>query len=65
VRWSIGGERHVHGTEDGTAFVRELFVTHGDAVRDLEVRRSTLEDTYLTMVSRSEGALSPAGKEAR
>jgi len=53
VRWTSGGQRHVHATEDGTAFTRELLARHDD-VHDLEVRRTTLEDTYLTMVARSD-----------
>jgi ABC-2 type transport system ATP-binding protein len=59
VKWSVGGERFVHSAEDGTAFVRDLFAEHGDRLADLEVRRATLEDTYLAMVRRYEG--SPAG----
>ncbi|MDD9206980.1 ABC transporter ATP-binding protein [Georgenia sp. 10Sc9-8] len=53
VRWTQGGQRHVHASQDGTAFVRELFGQHGDMVEDLEVRRTSLEDTYLAMVARS------------
>ncbi|HLS74454.1 MAG TPA: ABC transporter ATP-binding protein [Actinomycetaceae bacterium] len=57
VRWTAGGQRHVHATDDGTAFVRDLFARQGEDVADLEVRRTTLEDTYLAMVARSaEGA---------
>jgi ABC-2 type transport system ATP-binding protein len=54
VRWSCNGDRYVHATEDATAFVRELFAQHGEAVRDLEVRRASLEDTYMAMVHRDE-----------
>ncbi|HLT84305.1 MAG TPA: ABC transporter ATP-binding protein [Phototrophicaceae bacterium] len=54
VRWSADGERHVHATSDGTAFVRDLLARLGEEVSDLEVRRSTLEDTYLAMVARSD-----------
>ena len=54
VRWSIDGEHFVHATSDATAFVRELLTQHGDRVSDLEVRRASLEDTYLTMVQRHE-----------
>ena len=50
VRWMIDGQRHVHATTDGTAFVRELLAQHPE-VHDLEVRRATLEDTYLAMVA--------------
>jgi ABC-2 type transport system ATP-binding protein len=54
VRWACDGERFVHATEDATTFVRRLFEQHGDAVTDLEVRRASLEDTYIAMVQRFE-----------
>jgi ABC-2 type transport system ATP-binding protein len=54
VRWSLDGERLVHTSEDATAFVRELFAQYGERVADLEVRRATLEDTYMAMVQRYE-----------
>lgn len=53
VRWSSGGERYVHAADDATAFVREL-LAHDDEIRDLEVRRATLEDTYMKLVHRHE-----------
>ncbi|HEY6609379.1 MAG TPA: ABC transporter ATP-binding protein [Candidatus Limnocylindria bacterium] len=55
VRWTRGDDRFVHSTLDATAFVRELLTEAGDPVVDLEVRRATLEDTYLTLVRRHEG----------
>lgn len=55
VRWSRAGEVFVHSTEDATAFVRRLLGEHDD-VADLEVRRASLEDTYITLVQRYEGA---------
>jgi ABC-2 type transport system ATP-binding protein len=54
VRWSRNGETFVHSTEDATAFVRALLAEHDD-VADLEVRRASLEDTYLSLVERYEG----------
>jgi ABC-2 type transport system ATP-binding protein len=54
VRWSRGGERFVHATPDATRFVRELFAQYGDEVADLEVRRASLEDTYMELVHRHE-----------
>jgi len=56
VRWSRGGERFVHATPDATRFVRELFAQYGEEVADLEVRRASLEDTYMAMVHRQERA---------
>lgn len=54
VTWSVSGQRFVDATEDPTGFVRRLFAQHGDELDDLEVRRATLEDTYLEMVHRHE-----------
>ncbi|RZT64333.1 ABC-2 type transport system ATP-binding protein [Microcella alkaliphila] len=55
VRWTARGERFVHSTESATRFVRDLLARDPD-VDDLEVRRTTLEDTYLTMVAQHEAA---------
>lgn len=54
VRWLQGGERHVHATADATAFVRDLLARHATGIDDLEIVRTTLEDTYLAMVRRHE-----------
>jgi len=54
VRWSRGGVHLVHSTDDATRFVRELVAQHGEEVADLEVRRASLEDTYMAMVHRYE-----------
>lgn len=54
VRWTVDGGRFVHTTAESTKFVHELFRQHGDAIDDLEVRRISLEDTYMTLVERHE-----------
>ena len=54
VRWARGGEHFVHASEEPTPFVRGLFDQYGDEITDLEVRRASLEDTYLAMVQRFE-----------
>ncbi|MGH3900239.1 MAG: ABC transporter ATP-binding protein, partial [Pseudonocardiaceae bacterium] len=54
VRWSRAGEHFVHPTSDATGFVRQLFAQHGDEIADLEVRRTSLEDTYMALVHRQE-----------
>jgi ABC-2 type transport system ATP-binding protein len=54
VRWARDGERFVHATDDPTPFVRRLFEQHGEDITDLEVRRASLEDTYIAMVQRFE-----------
>jgi ABC-2 type transport system ATP-binding protein len=50
VRWSRHGEFFVHAAEHATRFVRELFAQYGDEIEDLEVRRATLEDSYMALV---------------
>lgn len=54
VKWSRGGERVVHSTDDATDFVRRLLAEPGEPVADLEVRRASLEDAYLDLVQRHE-----------
>lgn len=56
VRWTLAGRPFSRGTPDATAFVRMLFDAHGDAIGGLEVRRASLEDTYLALVAEREGA---------
>jgi ABC-2 type transport system ATP-binding protein len=60
VRWSRDGQRFVHSADDSTRFVRELFRQYGESVEDLEVRRASLEDTYMAMVRRAEAGADPA-----
>lgn len=54
VRWVQDGHRCERTTTDSTGFVRGLFRAYGEAVSALEVRRATLEDTYLTLVHAAE-----------
>ncbi|HIW62254.1 MAG TPA: ABC transporter ATP-binding protein [Candidatus Stackebrandtia excrementipullorum] len=54
VTWTLDGERFVHSTLAATEYVRNLFAEHGDRLEDLEVRRATLEETYMEMVRRFE-----------
>ncbi len=54
VRWTLDGQRFVHSTTESTKYVHELFKQHGEAVGDLEVRRASLEDTYMTLVRKAE-----------
>ena len=59
VCWTRDGEQFVHATPEPTAFVRELLGQYED-ISDLEVRRATLEDTYITMVQQYEsGEVAP------
>ncbi|MCA1007871.1 ABC transporter ATP-binding protein [Rhodococcus hoagii] len=54
VRWTVDDQRFVHTTTESTKFVHELFKQHGDAIGELEVRRASLEDTYMALVRRHE-----------
>ncbi|NKY37550.1 ABC transporter ATP-binding protein [Nocardia speluncae] len=60
VRWTVGGQRFVHTTTESTKYVHELFKQHGDRIGDLEVRRASLEDTYIALVRRHESGESGA-----
>ena len=60
VRWVRDGRRFEEATADATGFVRELFHEHGNAIAELEVRRATLEDTYLTLVHAAEQDTRPS-----
>ncbi len=60
ITWRRGAERHVHAADDATAFVRRLLAD--EDVRDLEVRRASLEDTYLTMVHQHEAGHATDGQ---
>jgi ABC-2 type transport system ATP-binding protein len=64
VRWTQGDERIVHSTEDATRYVRDLLNQHGDAVTDLEVRRASLEDTYMALVREFEAGRSESAVRA-
>jgi len=54
IRWVQEGEHFVRSMADSTAFARELFTRHGREIRELELRRASLEDTYLTLVQAAE-----------
>lgn len=54
VRWSLNGEHFVQSTTESTSFVHDLFKRYGDEIADLEVRKASLEDTYLTLVRQAE-----------
>ncbi|WP_438943109.1 ABC transporter ATP-binding protein [Nonomuraea aridisoli] len=54
VRWLMNGRRFVQKTADSTAFARDLFARHGEDVRELEIRRGSLERTYLSLVRQAE-----------
>ena len=51
VGWTLHGERFTRATENATKFLLKLFHEHGEAVTNLEVRQTTLEDTYLAITA--------------
>lgn len=53
VSWRRENKTFVHAAEHAVAYVRQLLAQHDD-IDDLEVRRASLEDTYLTMVQQHE-----------
>jgi ABC-2 type transport system ATP-binding protein len=55
VHWTSGGRRYVHAIREGdsSVFVRDLLIRNPD-VTELEVRRASLEDTYMALVQRAE-----------
>jgi ABC-2 type transport system ATP-binding protein len=63
VRWAVAGRRFRRFTPDSTSFVRGLFADGGQDVSELEVRRASLEQTYLALVRQAEdGGGTPAGR---
>ncbi|EMF56897.1 MULTISPECIES: ABC transporter ATP-binding protein [Streptomyces] len=60
VRWTRDGRPFEEATAEPTRLVRRLFEEHGEAIGGLEVRRASLEDTYLTMVRELEAGSVPA-----
>lgn len=54
VCWTRDGQRFVHSTTESTQFVRDLFNQFGEQIDELEVRRTSLEDTYMTLVRQVE-----------
>jgi ABC-2 type transport system ATP-binding protein len=54
VRWARAGQRFRRFTPDAASFVRGLFAVDGEDISELEVRRASLEDTYLTLVGQAE-----------
>jgi ABC-2 type transport system ATP-binding protein len=60
VRWTQGDQHFVHAASDATEFVRQLLAENPIGIEDLEVRRASLEDTYLELVrSQLEGDAAP------
>jgi ABC-2 type transport system ATP-binding protein len=56
VRWARAGQHFRRLTPDSTTFVRRLLAAGGEDISELEVRRASLEDTYLALVRRAEAS---------
>ncbi|SFR73416.1 ABC-2 type transport system ATP-binding protein [Agromyces sp. CF514] len=54
VRWAFDGRPFARHVPDATAFVRQLLLRNEHGISDLEVRRASLEDTYLRIVRAAE-----------
>jgi ABC-2 type transport system ATP-binding protein len=54
VRWTRDGQPFQHATSESTPFVFDLFTRYGASIADLEIRRASLEDTYLALVRQAE-----------
>jgi ABC-2 type transport system ATP-binding protein len=56
VSWTRDGRRFTQSTTESTKFAFELFQQYGQSVAELEIRRASLEDTYLSLVRQAEVA---------
>ncbi len=54
VIWTQDGKPHRQNTSDATAFTRQLLAQSPDGIGDLEIRRASLEDTYMRIVQAHE-----------
>lgn len=54
VIWTQAGQRHVHAGSNATAFAQRLLIEHPVGISDLEIRRASLEDAYMTIVQKHE-----------
>jgi ABC-2 type transport system ATP-binding protein len=54
VIWTQDGQRHTQSTSQATAFTTKLLAQYPDEISDLEIRRASLEDTYMTIVQKYE-----------
>jgi ABC-2 type transport system ATP-binding protein len=54
VRWTHDGQQFARSTKESTKLVFDLFTRYGEEIADLEVRRSSLEDTYLALARQAE-----------
>jgi ABC-2 type transport system ATP-binding protein len=65
VIWTQNGKRHVHSTDDATDFTRTLLAQHKSGISDLEVKRASLEDTYMAILAKYELGIQSSKEEAK
>ena len=56
VSWTRAGQHFRRRISDSTSLVRQLFAAGGEDISELEVRRASLEDTYLALVRQAEAS---------
>lgn len=54
IIWTQDNKRHVHATADATAYTRKLLAQHPTGINHLEIKRASLEDTYMAIVEKHE-----------
>src|SRR5690606_22625910 len=54
IRWIYKGKHFSHHSDDATQYVRELLNKHKTGISNLEVRRASLEDSYMAIVQKHE-----------
>jgi ABC-2 type transport system ATP-binding protein len=65
VIWTQDGQQHTRRTSQAVAFTRALLTQNPDGISDLEIRRASLEDTYMAIVQRYEKQQSQKKEEMR
>lgn len=54
ITWTQDGKPHSQRTSQAVAFTRVLLTQNPDGISDLEIRRASLEDTYMAIVQTYE-----------
>ncbi|MER5623519.1 ABC transporter ATP-binding protein [Streptosporangium sp. NPDC002544] len=65
VRWTRDGQSFRQSTTESTRLVFDLFKQHGETIENLEVRRASLEDTYLSLVHQAESGTNEAAETSK
>jgi ABC-2 type transport system ATP-binding protein len=65
ITWTQDGQQHIQSTSQAVAFTRKLLTQYSDGISDLEIRRASLEDTYMTIVQKYEKQQSRKMEEMR